>query len=202
MVEDNRANLDRLISRAAGGDRAAFEVLLLRFYDRLKRYIEKTAGGSIARAVSAEDILQETFTEAFRYLGRFEVRGHHEFYSWLKTIAHNRLMNAVKARNAKKRGADRINTATSILGRVACREGTPSLILRRKEALEAVTWGLSELEPMKRRVLEMRYGEQMEISAIAAKVGRNEGAVRMLISRGIKELRAIVEKRGEFTFSV
>jgi RNA polymerase sigma-70 factor (ECF subfamily) len=196
------AELDQLVSRAAGGDGRALETLLLHFHDPLLQFIRGALLPGAGAAIGAEDVLQETLIEAFRGVRTLESRGHKAFFAWLQTVARSRMLNQIKAGNALKRGGGRKEikrrtdgdpTATSILNLIAAGDGTPSLIVRRKEAVHWVAAAVKRLDPEKRRIIELRYGREMSIADVAKQVGKSEAAVKMAIHRAIKELRQQLE---------
>jgi RNA polymerase sigma-70 factor (ECF subfamily) len=201
-LREESGRVDQQIVRAAGGDRAALESVLLHFHDPLLGFIK----GSLCRSASSfpapDDLLQETLIEAFRQAKHIEPRGTEAFFAWLKTIARTRQANMIKARGALKRGGGRARvhkneadaTATSILNLLAGDEPTPSRVMRGKEAFEAVHRALDGLEPDRRQMVQLRYGQGLSLAQVAAKTGRNLGAVKMLIHRAVRELREVVVK--------
>jgi RNA polymerase sigma factor (sigma-70 family) len=183
---------------AAGGDRRALESLLLHFHDPLFRSIQSSLSSGSPADITAEDILQDTLFEAFRGIRRLEPRGHQAFFHWLKAIADSRFHDLIKAGRAQKRGGDhnRItrapsagSTALSILGRMAGPDLTPSRIARKKETLDAIVHSLEGLDPLRRQVMQMRFGRGLSLREVADKTGKSPGAVKMLINRSIKDLR-------------
>jgi RNA polymerase sigma-70 factor (ECF subfamily) len=198
--------LDQWVERSTQGDRAALESALLHFHDPLLNFIRKLLATHNPGSVTAEDALQETFIEAFRHIESLDARGSAAFFGWLKTIARTRLSNLLKAQRAQKRGGGRKHvqksddaTATSVFMLIAGADPTPSVILRRKEAVGAIQEALTELEPEKRRIMVLRYGQGMSIEAVSAMIGKSEGAVKMIINRCIKELRRNLDQQGDFT---
>jgi RNA polymerase sigma factor (sigma-70 family) len=207
MSADSTA-LEALIHAAIQGDRAALESLLLHFHDALLVDLRQLVRRSTA-SFAAEDILQETFTEAFRRIKTVDHRGSAAFYHWLRVIAKTRFLNQIKADRAAKRGGGRRaigepaidqTTATTILGQLIGPDLAPSVIVRRKEAAVALTDAMTYLDPLRRRVVELRYGQGMQIEEIAIAVGKTPGAVKMLLNRAIKDLRrAIASHTGEIS---
>jgi RNA polymerase sigma-70 factor, ECF subfamily len=195
------ARPEELIRRAKAGDHSSLESLLLRFHNPLLAMIRNLAPRRDSAWLSAEDILQETFVEAFRHIGSLHACDERGFLAWMKTIARTRLINQINAHRAKKRGGDATTeaTATTLLGQIAGRDPTPSLHLRRKEAVDAVRKAMLQLDPFKRHVLELRFGRKMPVPELAAQIGKSEPATRMIINRSIKELRQIMDRLGEFT---
>jgi RNA polymerase sigma-70 factor (ECF subfamily) len=83
---------DELIERCLRGDTLGYKELYLRYskamYNTCLRLLNNTA--------EAEDVLQESFIEAFKNLERFEYRT--SFGGWLKQICINRAINQLKKR--------------------------------------------------------------------------------------------------------
>ena len=194
--------IDDLILRSTAGDATAIESVLLHFHDPLLQFIRSTLAAPDSADFSAEDLFQETLVEAFRRVKGLEAQGSIAFFAWLKTIAHHRHLNRLKAAKALKRGGARkriVNgiatesTATSILHLIAGTEARPSVIVRRKEAVGVVAVALSKLDAERRQVIELRYGQRMSNAQVAEKMGKSEGAIKMLISRTLQELRKSIQ---------
>lgn len=205
-MTDTDDSLDGLIAAAGAGDRAAMEELLDRVHDPLLAHLRKTITGKAAAWATPEDVLQETLFEACRRIPTLEHRGHAAFFAWLKQVARNKLLNLIEARETLKRGGDRVqadhgrsDTATRVLETLRGNSPTPSRIMQRKEALGATQRAMEQLDPEKRRLIELRFGEDLPIQEVARRVGKNEGAVKMAIKRALDDLYALVEGDGEFT---
>ena len=72
-----------LIDETLAGDSSAFDVLVLRYQDRLVHSLEHALGSHD----EATDIAQQTFVQAWRRLSTF--RAESAFYTWLYRIARN-----------------------------------------------------------------------------------------------------------------
>jgi RNA polymerase sigma-70 factor (ECF subfamily) len=196
------AELDELIMRAASGEVAAAESLLLHYHDPLLHFIQTLLPAKEDAELSCDDLLQEAMIGAFQGIRGIEARGNAAFFAWLKAVARTRFLNRVKANAAAKRGgnhrrvvtpAGADSTATSVLHLVVGPYATPSVIVRQKEAADIVAKAVKKLDPDRRRVIELRFGSGMSVAEVAAQLGRSEGAVKMLISRVLNELRAAVK---------
>ena len=82
MLQHSEADL---IDRARKGSVDAFEQLVLKYQDRLYRFLLVRA----ASGADAEDALQESFVAAFKYLPSYKAR--FQFSTWLFTIAIRQL---------------------------------------------------------------------------------------------------------------
>ena len=121
-----------LIAAAQSGDRAALGELLMMHADMLARRLAPRVPRSLQRTTSVDDILQQTFADAFRDVARFEPREPGSFFAWLQTIAENRLRNSIKAAQRQKRGGQRSqfdpppDALTSVRDLLIQRGGTPT----------------------------------------------------------------------------
>jgi RNA polymerase sigma-70 factor (ECF subfamily) len=201
-MAETLSSIDRWVVASSRGDAQAIQSLLLHFHDPLLSFIKSSLATRDSVEFSAEDLLQETLIEACRGIKKLDARGGASFFAWLKSIAQSRHLNRVKAARALKRGGNgkRIvrasgedRTATSILNLIAGADARPSVIVRRNEAIRVIAAVVAKLEPDRRRVIELRYGQGLSNSEVAARVGKSEGAVKMLLSRILEELRATVK---------
>lgn len=83
-----------LVERAAGGDRTAFEQLVLQNEERIFRTILRIT----KTHEDAEDQTQETFIRAYRGLKYF--RGNSKFKTWLTQIAINQALMCLRKRHS------------------------------------------------------------------------------------------------------
>ena len=83
---------DELIERCLQGDSRGYRQL----YERYAKAMYNTCLRILNNVAEAEDVLQESFIEAFKNLERFEYRT--SFGGWLKQICINRAINQLKKR--------------------------------------------------------------------------------------------------------
>ena len=83
---------DELIERCLKGDSLSYKQL----YERYAKAMYNTCLRMLNNVAEAEDVLQESFIEAFKNLERFEYRT--SFGGWLKQICINRAINQLKKR--------------------------------------------------------------------------------------------------------
>lgn len=194
--------------RAASGDRAALEQLLLEDYPRLERRMRPKIPPSLAGAISVDDVIQETFADAFRCIGAFEPQGEGSFSRWIATIAERKLKDLLKSQLAQKRGGDRqravqpqasdASCVLDLLELAAVHSQTPSRSAARHEAASAIHVALAGLKPDYRQAIELRYIQRLPVADIASKMNRTERAVHMLCNRGLKDLRDAMGRATQF----
>jgi RNA polymerase sigma-70 factor (ECF subfamily) len=186
------------VAAAVDGNRVALERLLLANYDDLSRQIAAKLPARLQATQAVEDILQQTFLQAFRDVQRFEPRSDASFGDWLSRIAENRLLDSIKMHDRQKRGGNwgRVGEGSPddsrlapLLDWIAGAEAPPSSIVARAEALQALTVAIASLEQDQREAIRLRLLENMSLEETAAALGRSPDAVRGLIHRGKHKLK-------------
>lgn len=180
MVEQD--STERLVERAKSGDRDAFDQLAERFRRRLGSSVEAWSRFQLGPKLDPEDTIQETFIRAHRALPRFEWDGDDSFFRWLCGIAKRAL--AQMAEDARK--ARPPSTAAD----VPVGTPSPSQILRRHERFDRLEAAVEKLTPEYRQVVLLSRVEGLSAKEIADRMNRSPNAVRHLIVRALRELRA------------
>src|SRR3972149_3114388 len=86
-----------LIARAQESDRAAWDEIFQRHYQRVYVFVFCRIGDAMA----AEDVTADVFVEAWRGIRRYSYRGV-PLASWLYRIAHNLIADFLRRRNRAK----------------------------------------------------------------------------------------------------
>ncbi|MGO9799822.1 MAG: sigma-70 family RNA polymerase sigma factor [Candidatus Binatus sp.] len=91
-MTDSADSDEALIGRYARGDAAAFERLYRRHEMRIWRYLERHVGNR----ATADELMQEVWIAVARDAERYAPTA--RFTTWLFTIAHNRMIDAMRAK--------------------------------------------------------------------------------------------------------
>jgi RNA polymerase sigma-70 factor (ECF subfamily) len=91
---------ERLVSLARGGDTAAFTELARRCHARIYGMMLNM----IRNPQDADDLVQESFLQAYRAIGRF--RGRSSFFTWIYRIAVNLAINFLRKAGREKNRVD------------------------------------------------------------------------------------------------
>lgn len=134
----------------------------------------------------AEDATARTFLDALAGLGRFEERASADdgedastFRIWLFRIARN--VVAQRRRTARRHP----EAALELAATTADATDVEGSVVRREAAASA--WrAVDGLRGDRRRAVVLRFVHEMTTAEIAAVLGRSEGAVRVLIHRGLR----------------
>ena len=187
---------------AGARDLRGFEQLLghqAALLDYARRHIPCDLRGEIG----PEDIVQDTFLEAFRRWDRFAAAGPDAARHWLTTIAKHQIANTREAHWAVKRGGKPAATGRRPgdtrkgrdLDELAVDPRTPEKSATAGEAHAALELSISRLPPDQQRVIRLRLAGNEGIEAAATALGRSRGAVRMISSRALKALRRDLRRR-------
>ena len=189
-----------LIAKATSGDQLTLERLLLIHYAGLSRQVAKKLPRSLQGVVSVEDVLQETFIQAFRDIGNFRPLAEGSFLAWLRSIAENRLRDTIKSLGRKKRGGgfrqvygltdEQGSSVADLVEVLSAGSDTPSRSVARREGIRAVQVAMAGLPDDYRQAVRLRYLEGKSISEVAGEMHRSPGAVRGLIGRAKEKMRA------------
>jgi RNA polymerase sigma-70 factor (ECF subfamily) len=193
-----------LLRRAIDGERLALELLLLRYYSRLRNRIARKIPADVRTVVAIDDIIQATYVEAIRHIDTFEPQGEQAFYRWLATIAERKLIDAVRVRRGRTPRAKRpprpsmARSVVALLELLIAPGRSPSRAAAGTEAVQAVQVALASLPEPYRRALWLRYIHGWSVSAIAVEMGRSERGVHGLCNRGLKLLRDFLGSASRF----
>ncbi len=181
---------DRPLVEAARRDPAQFDALYRKYVAQVYTF----ALYELADHHAAEDVTERVFTRALAALPRFRELAAPEdgplastFRVWLFRIARNAIANEHRAR--RRRPAASLEAALGAGLAIADPVDIEATTVIRDEAATVIR-ALEHLPEDRRRVLVLRFVDEMSTSEIAAILGRSEGAVRVLIHRALEAVAA------------
>jgi RNA polymerase sigma-70 factor (ECF subfamily) len=164
--------------RASAVDPAAFAALYRRYVDDLYRYLLAKSGPD-----EAEDLMAETFLAAFKAAGSY--RGSGTAKAWLIGIARRKAIDAYRSR----RRTQPLESVASIADPTRIED----VAIQRME-LAQVAVALARIGPDRAEALRLRYFGGLDCDEIAPLMNRSEAAVKMLVHRGLSDLREELEE--------
>jgi RNA polymerase sigma-70 factor (ECF subfamily) len=171
-----------LVRRAANGDAAAWEPLVLAHQEAVFRLCYLLLGDPD----DAEDVAQETFLRAWNYLGRFDPA--RPLRPWLLSIASNLASN-------RRRSAGRYLAA---LTRAFRSEPAASASIEDRSArhMEAShLWkAVQTLSLPDQQIIYLRYFLELSVAETAQALAIPEGTVKSRLSRALERLRGIIRQ--------
>jgi RNA polymerase sigma-70 factor (ECF subfamily) len=175
-----------LVSRAREGDAEAFSELT----NRYARNIFRLANHITQSQEDAEDVLQETFLNAYEHLKDFQ--GNSKFYTWLVRIAVNQaLMKLRKRKSDRTVSLDQgYDTGEETVAReIAAWDENPEQRYSRDEIREILNEAIESLPDIFRTVFVLRDIEELSTEETAAALDLSIPAVKSRLLRARLQLR-------------
>ena len=191
-----RAHEAELIREAQAGSRAAFDALVRQYEHQVLRLALHLTGSEH----DAEDIYQDAFLKAYRYIGNF--RFECSFYTWIYRIVTNLCLDQLRRRKTRRedhavvidRAGDEIDVLASISDNRSF--SNPARELDRKQLGEKIQTALGKLTPRERMVFELKHYQGLRLRTIGEILNTTEETAKNTLFRATKKLRAqLVELR-------
>jgi RNA polymerase sigma-70 factor (ECF subfamily) len=168
-----------LVRRVQDGDKKAFDILVLKYQQRIIHVIT----GFVHDPVEAMDVAQEAFIKAYRALPNF--RGDSAFYTWLYRIAINTSKNYLTAAARRPPAMDvDAADATNYYDAPELKEfETPENSLMSDELEQTIHQAIDSLPEETATAIKLREFEGMSYEEIAQAMDCPIGTVRSRIFR-------------------
>ena len=182
---------ERALIERATHDPEAFGKLFEQNFDALFGYVFRRIGDWDA----ARDLTSEDFLKALKALWRYRWSGK-PFAAWLFAIANNELRMYYRRGKRAPQSLDRLRMEAGIDP-----ADPASLAAERQRAEEEeerstefvrVRAALTQLPLKYQEVLALRYFEGKSVPDVALLLGKREGTVKSLLSRGVARLRELL----------
>jgi RNA polymerase sigma-70 factor (ECF subfamily) len=161
----------------------------------LRGFIERRAGSLIREKESCSDLVQTVCREALENVGSYRYRDEAGFKRWLYAAALNKIRVRARYYSAGKRDPSRERALPSVAPSTAGGSGevprhrlTTSRHLSAREDLAKVSAAFDKLPDDYREVIVLSREMGLSHQEIARRLGRSEGAVRVLLSRALARL--------------
>jgi RNA polymerase sigma-70 factor (ECF subfamily) len=185
-----RASETELIREAQAGSRAAFDALVRQYDQRVLRLALHLTGSEH----DAEDIYQEAFLKAFRYIGNF--RFECSFYTWIYRIVTNLCLDRLRRRKTRREDTavvvNHSGEEMDVLSAVSDDRSfsNPAKELERKLLGERIKAALDKLTPRERMVFELKHYQGLRLRVIGEMLNTTEETAKNTLFRATKKLRA------------
>ncbi|GIK33867.1 MAG: DNA-directed RNA polymerase sigma-70 factor [Gammaproteobacteria bacterium] len=177
-----------LVQNVQQGDRRAFDVLVLRYQQRIVKLIMRY----VHDPAEAQDVAQEAFIKAYRALPSF--RGESAFYTWLYRIAINTAKNHLVS--LQRRPVDYsldLQDPENYEANARLRdEDSPEGIALQEELRQAVERTISTLPEELRTAIMLREIDGLSYEEIATAMECPVGTVRSRIFRAREAIDASI----------
>jgi len=190
MDPNARASENELIREAQQGSRTAFDALVRQYDQAVLRLALHLTGSE----QDAEDIHQEAFLKAYRYLGNF--RFECSFYTWIYRIVTNLCLDLLRRRKSRREDQavmiDSSGEEMDLLSNVSDERASanPDRELTRKYLGERILSALDQLTPRERMVFELKHYQGLRLRTIGEMLNTTEETAKNTLFRATRKLRA------------
>jgi RNA polymerase sigma-70 factor (ECF subfamily) len=200
-------NEETLLVQLRDGDREALADYLVLRKPQLMAFIDRRLGTALRRKIELDDLFQEVSAEAVRSLADIEL-GDRNPFNWLCQIAERRIIDAHRRFfGSQKRDAGREvslnavgradSTKPGLVNLLVASMTSASQVFSRDQKQMRMMNALQSLPADQREVLQFRYLEGLPTKDIADRVGKTDGAVRVMLTRALGKLQKMLDTEGE-----
>ena len=171
---------------AQSGDQRALE----RLFHRIRPNIAVFVASQLPKSEldSVEDVTQETLVSAFRQLDRIEIRERLELYSWLRTLAKNRILDHLRRKGSQRRSPP--GQMESVHDLIEERRASPPTEVSIRDERDRVARAIAQLDERHREALVLRDFSGASWEEVAQSLGlQRADAARSLVLRARQRLR-------------
>lgn len=168
--------MDEVIRRARAGDRDALAHLWRSHQHLLLRYFR---GKGMA---DPDDLASIVWIEVAAGLSRFD-GDEADFRRWLFTIAARRRIDDIRSGSRRQGRAERARQLE-----VPHEQPDPAVTVEHSDALDTALALVRTLPPDQAEAVLLRVLGDLSVAEVAEIMGRREGAVRVLVHRGLRRL--------------
>ena len=192
----NPQQLEESLAAARAGSREALGQVLSQYHYYLLQVARRQLARDLQAKGDASDLVQETFLEAQRFFDRFEGHSGDELRAWLRCVlvhqtakVGRRFRTTQKRRLAREVRLDESGPLAATDGQPAAAAPSPSAYLMARERQEVLLRALERLPEDYRRVMLLRYQQEMTFEEIGRDMRRSADAARMLWARALERLK-------------
>lgn len=188
----------KILAGLRTGDEAALVEFLKTNEGALLAFIRSRIGTQLQRKLEPEDVLQEASMEAVRTLPQTDLTSWDPL-NWLFQICERKIIDAHRRFFAsQKRDASREavipdgSAAAGLANLLAASMTSPSDAFSRDQRQLRMLAALDTLPEDQREALRLRYLVGLSSKEISKKIGKTDGATRVMISRALARLHEML----------
>jgi RNA polymerase sigma-70 factor (ECF subfamily) len=186
-----KANTDfYLVQSAIEGNEQAYSELLGRYKDSIYFMLLKMVNNSI----DAEDLTIEAFSKAFKNIDQYSPN--FAFSTWLYKIATNNCIDHLRKKRCNTISIDNESTNINIDANIFFKTNTlnPEEKIIQEQREKIVREIVNKLKPRYKKLIELRYFEELSYEEIAAELEIPIGTVKAQLFRSKELLLNILQK--------
>jgi RNA polymerase sigma-70 factor, ECF subfamily len=202
--DEEPRDVEALVARMRTGDGDALAEFMNARRPQLMAFIDRRLGSALRRKIEPDDLFQEVSAEAIRSLRDIDL-GERDPFNWLCQVAERRIIDAHRRFfGSQKRDAGREvslnaggggSTSTSrpgLINLLVASMTSASQAFSRDQKQMRLLAALEKLPEEHREALRLRYIDGLPSKEIADKLGKTDGAVRVMLTRSLAKLQQIL----------
>jgi RNA polymerase sigma-70 factor, ECF subfamily len=169
---------------------------------QLTNFVRSISGVRLLSVVELDDILQDVSAAAIQGLSTAPLDQYHPL-QWLQQICRRRVVDAHRFHfDAKRRDAGRQQSihaaadagadAVGLEQLLAASMTSPSAAMSQDVRLNRMHEAINSLSEEQRNAVRLRYVDGLPTKQIAEKLGKNDVAIRVLLSRSMRQLEKLL----------
>jgi RNA polymerase sigma-70 factor (ECF subfamily) len=182
-----------LVEHSLAGREDAFRGLVVRH----QRSVYNLLARMLRNPSRAEELAQETFLKAFKNLRSFDPA--FKFSNWILRIAHNAAIDAMRRSGPQEVSLDEPDdrSGSTLAEAVPDPHGEQATrALEHQDLARALGAALRQLRPEYRRMVVLRYQEDLGYEEIAQITGLPLGTVKSHLHRARSEMAGFLRRQG------
>lgn len=178
------------LEKARVGDVEARGMLLASFSPYVRVIVHALRDRRVQARLGDSDLMQDVFLEAHRHFASFRGSTVAELAAWLRQVAVRTTLRALRDHGeTAKRALQREQSLDDLGDLLADGASSPSQRAIRDEQAARIAEALTRLPDEMQQVLLGRHVDDLPHAELARRLGKGEGAVRMLYLRALERLR-------------
>jgi RNA polymerase sigma factor (sigma-70 family) len=181
---------ENLMKRFGRGEAAAFEILYRRHELKVFRYLQR----NVRNEAGANDLMQEVWFAVMRGAANYQPTA--KFTTWLFTIAHNRMVDMIRANHRLQSldaGDDTDSEGASLLEQLAVdRKLEPLSQVQSQDEAAALLNAVAQLPAEQRSAFLLQAEGELSVEEIADATGSNFETVKSRLRYARAKLRQLL----------
>ncbi len=201
------SDIEALTERIRQGDRDSLVAFIELRKPQLLAFVQRSLSDALKRKVEPADVLQEATLSALDAFAEADLSQRDPF-GWLCNHCERRIIDAHrKYIGAQKRSGDREvaldrkdagGGQPALIDLLAASMTSPSKAFSRNQREFRLLESLEQLTEENRTALRLRYVDGLPTKDIAEQLGKSDVAVRVMLSRSLDRLQAILSQDTHF----
>jgi RNA polymerase sigma-70 factor (ECF subfamily) len=190
---------DNLIRRIRTGDQNAMAELMERYRGQLLATASRKMSDLLKRSVEPDDVVQEAMTYCLKTFSEIDCKSLDPM-PWVHQVLERKIVDAHRHHAAQKRAADKgvplsgaTDSSPGLIDLLIASITSASQAFARNRREERLMIAMQQLTQEQQDALRMRYVENLPSKEIADKLGKSDGAIRVMLTRSLRQLEELLD---------